>query len=309
MAEKTPLYMDINNVYSGDEMGLPNRDFMSEGVVGANDYLVTAGAGNTVNIAAGACWILGDTDTVNQPIYRVINDAVVNKGITPDPTNPRIVLIIGQITDATFSGATRAMVLTALHGTPAGVPAAPALPASAILLSQITVPAAAASSAAYTIVDRRARARVGDGGAVNRTLAYGEVTASTNITVLANAATATQVVAAPTVITDGLTDIFIEFYSPFVQPPSVAGGRARLWLFDATSIVRMLALVMNPAATAMQVPVLAKTRLATPSGAAHTYSVRVDCDGAGAAAGSVGAGDPFGVGANTPAYIRVLTKG
>lgn len=161
MAENTPLYMDINNVYSGDEMGLPNRDTFTEGVVAATDLAVTAGAGNTVNVAAGAGWVTGDTDINRQPTYRVYNDAVVNKGITPDPTNPRYVRVVAQINDATFSGALRNWTITTIHGTPAVSPAIPALPASAMDLATILVPAAAASSAAYTITDTRVRAGIG----------------------------------------------------------------------------------------------------------------------------------------------------
>lgn len=169
MAELTPLYMDISGVYSGDELGLPYRDIMSEGVVGANDLLVAqraSGANLSVDVAAGAAWVLGDTDTNAQPCYRVRNDAVVNKGITPDPSNPRKVIIVAQVTDATFSGATRVWAVTAIHGTPAASPVEPALPASALKLAVITVPAAAASIVNANIADARVRATVGGGQAI-----------------------------------------------------------------------------------------------------------------------------------------------
>lgn len=165
MTVQNPLFMDINNVYSGDELGLPYRDIMGEGIVGATDLAVTAGTGNTVNVAAGACWVVGDTDTVHQPTYRVLNDAVVNLGISPDATNPRYVLVGMQVNDAGFTGATRNGTLTAIHGTPAGSPAVPATPASFLPLAQVLVPANAASSAAYTITDLRARSKVGGGQA------------------------------------------------------------------------------------------------------------------------------------------------
>lgn len=167
MAENTPLYMDINNVYSGDELGLPYRDIMGEGIIGAGDLTVTAGTGNTINVAGGSGWVLGDTDINRQPTYRIYNDATVNKGITPDPTNPRYVRVVAQINDATFSGATRNWQIVAIHGTPAGSPAVPALPVSALDLATVLVPAAAASSAAYTFTDNRKRAVVGGGQAVS----------------------------------------------------------------------------------------------------------------------------------------------
>lgn len=167
MAERNPpLYMDVNNAYSGDELGLPNRDFIGEGIIAATDLAVTAGAGNSVNIAAGSAWVLGDTNPALQPNYRVYNDAVVNLGISPDPTNPRRVLVGAQITDQGFAGSGRLWALQAIHGTPAASPALPATPASFLPLADVLVPAAAASSAAYTITDLRSRARVGGGGAI-----------------------------------------------------------------------------------------------------------------------------------------------
>lgn len=164
MAELTPLFMDINNAYSGDELGLPLRDLIGEGILAAGDLAVSAGAGNSVNVAAGACYVLGDTNVNAQPCYRCRNDAVVNKGISPDPSNPRRVLIVAQITDETFAGSGRNWTIAALHGAPAGAPVAPALPASALPLAEILVPAGAASSAAYTFTDLRVRASVGTGG-------------------------------------------------------------------------------------------------------------------------------------------------
>lgn len=161
-----PLFMDVNNAYSGDELGLPHRDFIGEGVVGSGDLVVSAGAGNSVNIAAGSAWVLGDTNTALQPNYRVYNDAVVNLGISPDPTNPRRVLVGAQITDQGFAGSGRLWALSAIHGTPAGSPVVPATPASFLPLANVLVPAAAASSAAYTITDLRSRAVIGAGQAI-----------------------------------------------------------------------------------------------------------------------------------------------
>lgn len=163
MTELTPLYMDINNAYSGDEFGVPWRDAIGEGVVGVGDLAVTAGSGNSINIAAGSFWCVGDTNVNLQPTYRGYNDGVINKGITPDPSNPRFVLVVAQIEDAGFSGTQRRWTVNPIHGTPAPSPAVPAIPASALPLCTIQVPAAAASSAAYTFTDLRVRATIGGG--------------------------------------------------------------------------------------------------------------------------------------------------
>lgn len=161
MAERTPLFMDISGVYSGDELGLPHRDLVSEGVVAAGDLAVTqraAGANLSVDIAAGAAWILGDTNAMFQPNYRVTNDAVVNLGITPSGTNPRKVLIVAQIIDEGFAGTGRTWQLQAIHGTPAVSPVEPALPASAIPLALIDVTTSDTDITNAQITDRRQRA-------------------------------------------------------------------------------------------------------------------------------------------------------
>lgn len=164
MAENTPLYETISNVYNGPALGVPNRDLFGQGIVGASDLAVSAHVGaNSVDVAAGVCWVVGDTDPLRQPTYRCFNDAIVNLGISPDPTNPRQVRVVAQVNDADFVGGTRNWQLVAIHGTPAASPAIPAEPASAFTLATILVPAAAASSAAYTITDARARAQIGAG--------------------------------------------------------------------------------------------------------------------------------------------------
>lgn len=163
MAERTPLFMDISSVYSGDELGLPLRHLVGEGIRLPGDLAVSGGAGNTVNIAAGGAYVLGDTDTNFQPCYYCHNDAVKNLGITPDPSLPRYVLIIAQAIDAGFSGGSRQWQLQALHGTPSIGPAVPATPASALALATVLVPAAAASSAAYTITNLNPFAIAGGG--------------------------------------------------------------------------------------------------------------------------------------------------
>lgn len=168
MAELTPLYMDINSVYSGDELGLPYRDIMGEGVVDVNDLKVSqraAGANLSVDVAAGACWVLGDTNPAAQPIYRCRNDAVKNLGITPDPTNPRKVIVVAQVIDETFAGSGRLWELQTIHGTPAASPAEPALPSSALKLAVVDVAAGATQIVNANITDARVRAKVGSGQA------------------------------------------------------------------------------------------------------------------------------------------------
>jgi microcystin-dependent protein len=185
MAEVSPpLFTDTNNVYSGDEFGLPYRDIMGEGIVEVGDLAVSqraAGANLSVDIAAGACWVKGDADLNAQPTYRCRNNSVVNLAITPDASNPRIVRIVAEVLDTTFDGSgSRLWRLRAIHGTPAGSPVAPALPSTAISLATIAVTAGDADITSGQITDLRTRAIVGAGLAATPTsvptgaiLAYG----------------------------------------------------------------------------------------------------------------------------------------
>lgn len=174
--QNPPLYMDVSSAYSGDELGLPHRDILSEGIVGpvgagSGGLNVTGqGGANSINIAKGACWVLGDTNADLQPNYRCYNDAIVNIGINPDASNPRRVLVVAQVTDQSFAGTGRLWALQAIHGTPAGSPTLPATPASALPLSNILVPAAAANSGAYTFTDLRVAASVAGGKAGGKTV-------------------------------------------------------------------------------------------------------------------------------------------
>jgi hypothetical protein len=167
MAEQTPLFVDTDGTYGADELGLPFRDLMGEGVVEDGDLAVSqhaAGANMQVDVAAGACWIKGDTDSNLQPTYRCYNDAV--KSVTldaADATNPRIDLIIAQVNDSAFTGSQKGFVIDKVTGTPAATPAEPALPDTAIKLAVIDVAANASSIVTADITDTRPRASVGAG--------------------------------------------------------------------------------------------------------------------------------------------------
>lgn len=271
MAELTPLYMDISNVYSGDDLGLPWRDIIGEGVVGAGDLAVTqngSGADLSVDVAAGACWVLGDTNPAAQPCYRCRNDATVNLGISPDASNPRKVVIAAQITDETFADTGRNWALVAIHGTPAASPLEPALPDSALKLAVITVPAAASSIVNANITDSRRRASIGSGGALapGSELAYSQITAGVNLGL-------SSALIIPGVATeyDG-SPVIAELYCPQVILPSVAQGTASLLLDDGATQQVFFTFLDNPAAATMKVPVLARVRF-TPTPGTHTFDV------------------------------------
>ena len=128
------------------------------GVVNYGELAVSAGSGNSVNVAAGECWV-GATEGSAQGLYYCYNDATVNLSITPNGSNPLIAIVTMSVNDQAYSGNpgvpnnTAGLLVT--QGTPSGSPAQPATPNNSLLLATILVPAGASSSSSYTITDTR----------------------------------------------------------------------------------------------------------------------------------------------------------
>lgn len=162
-----PLYLNVDSSYGADELGLPYRDFISEGVVGSTDLAVSqrgAGANMSVDVAAGVAWIKGD-DATAQPCYRCYNDGTVNLAIsTANATNPRIDIVIAEVLDSTFSGASNLWRLRVVTGTAAASPSTPSTPSNAIKLAEISVPASDTTISTAQITDTRPRAYLKTGG-------------------------------------------------------------------------------------------------------------------------------------------------
>ena len=168
MAEVTPpLFVDSDNAYGADELGLPFRDIVGEGVVETGDLLVSqraAGANMSVDVAAGAAWVQGDTDADRQPTYRVYNDATVNLAVTAaDPALDRLDLVIAEVLDSAFTGSSKTWRLRIVEGTPAATPAEPALPDTSVKLAVLDIAAAQPNVGSSSITDTRPRATVGGG--------------------------------------------------------------------------------------------------------------------------------------------------
>ncbi len=133
----------------------------SHGVVGAGDFAVTQnGTPNmSVNVAAGRALIRsGNASSVAAGVFVVMNDATVNVAISAaDPTNPRIDLVVVQVRDTNYGEAASDVRITVVTGTPAAVPAVPALTSypNALVLAQIAVAAADTSIVTGDITDKR----------------------------------------------------------------------------------------------------------------------------------------------------------
>ena len=136
----------------------------AHGVVNASDFTVAqraAGANMSVDVAAGYAWIRG-TESAHQGAYHVYNDGTVNLSVAAsDATNPRIDLVIAKVQDAFYSGATRTASVTIVTGTPAASPTDPTLPANALVLARVRVPATSTSVVTANITDVRTRAASG----------------------------------------------------------------------------------------------------------------------------------------------------
>ena len=131
----------------------------AHGVVRATDFAVTQnGTPNmSVNVAAGGAFIRG-TLNANQGAYHVWNDGTVNLSVTAaDATNGRQDLVIAQVRDAAYSGATNDARITVVTGTAAASPVDPSLASfpNALVLARITVAAGDTNINTADITDLR----------------------------------------------------------------------------------------------------------------------------------------------------------
>ncbi len=126
-----------------------------EGLANAEEWNVTNGGGMSVDVGAGAAFILG-TEATRQGMYRVESDSTVNLAISAaDSTNDRIDLVALYIRDADYSGADSDAVLGIVEGTAAPSPVAPTAPDTSIILAEVTVPAGAVAISLGDILDVR----------------------------------------------------------------------------------------------------------------------------------------------------------
>jgi hypothetical protein len=115
--------------------------FASFGVSDPDDLDVTQNgvADMSVNISAGAAYVLGSEDT-HQGVYHVYNDASVNRSVQPSsPTQNRIDLVVARVYDAFYSGVDDLWDIEVIEGVAGS--GAPDVPDNAIELARISVDA------------------------------------------------------------------------------------------------------------------------------------------------------------------------
>lgn len=164
-----------------------------------------------VTVSAGMAVITGTVSAAQGP-YSFYNGAPVDLTIAAaDSTNARRDLVIAQIQDDDYSGASNTARLTVVTGTPAGSPSDPSLASypNALVLARVTVAANATSITNANITDLRTiKGRVGC-----------TATRASNLSMGGSALTAVTWTA-ETVDTDG----FITPTSSTVTVPTGLGG-------------------------------------------------------------------------------------
>lgn len=134
-----PSYCESGACYTPQQDRLLlNSLVCTEGAV--NGLTVTAGAGMSVDVAAGAAYIQGDL-SADEGMYWVQSTAVENRLLQPaDPVDDRVDIVVARINpDCTWT-------IEVITGTTSPPPApVPPVPANAILLGVASVPAAASA--------------------------------------------------------------------------------------------------------------------------------------------------------------------
>lgn len=130
----------------------------TEGVIGANDFLVSERAASPamqVDIAVGRALIDGD-DIANQQNYFVVSETVVELAVpAADPVDPRVDLVVLRVLDSDAGVVGDEAQVELIEGTPGlGVPL-PAVPPTAIPLAYVTVSPAVIAILDANISDQR----------------------------------------------------------------------------------------------------------------------------------------------------------
>lgn len=109
----------------------------------------------SVDVTPGMAFVPGSY-SITQGVYTVTNDALFTVSIAAANSSlPRIDLIILEVLDQVYSGASNLAQVRAVAGTPASTPATPTVTGAYIPLAQVLVPAGATSIVNSNITDLR----------------------------------------------------------------------------------------------------------------------------------------------------------
>ena len=166
-----PLYLNQDGIYSAEDLALPWRDPLREGVIytpplpaGLTDPLKVgpiAPASMGVQVNAGACYIRNRGADDSEAYYRggmwrvAFTSAQQVAVDAAHATLSRYDRVIAEVLDTQFGGASNQARLRVVKGTPAASPAVPPIPRSCLELAFLAVAAAATTITAGAINDVR----------------------------------------------------------------------------------------------------------------------------------------------------------
>lgn len=162
MTVLTPQYLQPKGYTAKQDRQVFESIFDGEGVMGTGDLKPATSGTLTMTVAAGECTVRGDTNA-DQGLYHCRNDASVTKThAAHHATLPRVDQVVMHVYDTTEAGGVSNLAdLEILQGGAAGGATldnrtgVASLPASALLIADVLVPATAG---AITLRDRRAYA-------------------------------------------------------------------------------------------------------------------------------------------------------
>lgn len=130
-------------------------------------------------------------------------------------------------------------------------------------------------------------------------LAYNEIVSSVSGITGTTVGTATTIITSSSVVFDGTTAVWVEFFSPNAGV-TTSGFRISFELFQDASDVGQLGVMIPSSTTNVTSPYL--RRRLTPSAGAHTFTIKAFSPDGGTNVVGAGAG---GAATFVPAYIRI----
>lgn len=159
--------LKVNAPASGMSCLLNSGQVYVPGTLGSGSgYGIGTGYGMpTVTLNGGAAPTVAATaratavQLTTQGVYYCYNDnsggQVSQTVAASNATNPRIDVVIAQVEDASYSGSNNDWKLAVVTGTAAASPTVPSLPANAVVLAYLWIPAASTSVTTGNILDLR----------------------------------------------------------------------------------------------------------------------------------------------------------
>lgn len=121
------------------------------GLIAPTDMAVTAGSGMQVLVAPGEAFVPGTSSATQGGYYSRVSSSTALTIAAANVTNPRVDLVVAQVEDAAYSGASNLFQVAVLTGTAtsgatlSNLSGAPSLTASSLALAYVLVPANATS--------------------------------------------------------------------------------------------------------------------------------------------------------------------